>query len=150
MNRIRQFGALPARKRRLLLRAVALVAVVRLALWTLPFRWVRSIAGRKRAVSLKLAGFDVKHVTWAVRAAAQRIPRASCLTQAISLQYLMILAGRDAEVHIGVAKDAARGFEAHAWVEHDGAILLGDDGDLGRYAPMLALSAEDLNLRQES
>jgi hypothetical protein len=55
----------------------------------------------------------------------------------------MTLAGHDAEVHIGVAKDAVRGFEAHAWVEHRGAILLGDDGDLGRYAPMLALTSEE-------
>ena len=143
MNRIRQFGTLPARKRRLLLRAIALVAVVRIALWTLPFRWVRLVVGRKRAVSPELATIRVEHLAWAVQAAARRIPGASCLTQAISLQYLMTLAGHDAEVHIGVAKDAARGFQAHAWVEHGGAILLGDDGDLGRYAPMLALSSEE-------
>lgn len=150
MRWFRLYTGLPSRKRRLLWRAVALVAAVRIALWTLPFRWVRLVAGRKRAVSPELAMLHVEHLAWAVQAAARRIPGASCLTQALSLQYLMTLAGQDAEVHIGVAKDAARGFEAHAWVEHDGAILLGDDGDLGRYAPMLALSAEDLNLRQES
>gem|GEM_PF-5122549 len=55
----------------------------------------------------------------------------------------MALAGRESEVHIGVAKDGARGFEAHAWVEHAGKVVLGDDGDLGRYAPMLALVAEE-------
>jgi hypothetical protein len=139
VNRIQQFGALPARKRRLLLRAVALVAAVRIALWTLPFRWVRSVVGRRRAVSPELGKHHVEHLAWAVQAAARRIPGASCLTQAISLQHLMALAGHQAEVHIGVAKDAARGFEAHAWVEHRGAVVLGDDGDLGRYAPMLAL-----------
>ena len=139
MNCIRQFGALPARKRRLLLRAVALVAAVRITLWTLPFRWVRSVVGRRRAVSPALAKLHVEHLTWAVQAAARRIPGASCLTQAISLQYLMTSAGHEAEVHIGVAKDAARGFEAHAWVKHRGAVVLGDDGDLERYAPMLAL-----------
>ncbi len=143
MNRIRQFGALSARKRRLLLRAVALVAAVRIALWTLPFRWVRLVAGRRPAVTPDLATFHVEHLAWAVQAAGRRIPGASCLTQAISLQYLMTLAGHDAEVHIGVAKDATRGFEAHAWLKHRGAVLLGDDGDLGRYAPMLALSSEE-------
>lgn len=140
MNRIRQFQALPSRKRRLLLRSVALVAAVRIALWTLPFRWVRLVAGRKRTVSPKLATLHVEHLAWAVQAAARRIPGASCLTQAISLQYLMTLAGHDAEVHIGVAKDDARGFESHAWVEHGGEIILGDNGELERFRPMLAMS----------
>jgi len=140
---IRQFWALPANKRRLLLRAVALVAAVRIALWTLPFRWVRLVAGRSRAVSPELSTLHVEHLAWAVQAAARRIAGASCLTQALSLQYLMTLAGREAEVHIGVAKDSARGFEAHAWVEHGGAVILGDDGELGRYRPILALVAEE-------
>src|SRR5579862_8063625 len=78
VNRIRQFGALPAADRRLLLRAVALVAAARIALWTLPFRWVRLVAGRGRAVSLELAPLhlehDVERLVWAVRAAARRIP----------------------------------------------------------------------------
>ena len=143
MNRIQQVWALPAYRRRLLLRAVVLVAVVRMALWTLPFRWVRLVAGRRRVLSPELATLPPKHLSWAVQAAAGRIPAASCLTQAISLQYLMNLAGLDAEVHIGVAKDVARGFEAHAWVEHDGAVILGDDGELGRYRPILALVAEE-------
>jgi len=59
----------------------------------------------------------------------------------------MARAGHGAEVRIGVALvakgDAARGFEAHAWVEHCGTIILGDNGELERYAPMLALRASD-------
>jgi len=96
VNRIRQFGTLPARKRRLLLRAIALVAVVRIALWTLPFRWVRLVVGRKRAVSPELATIRVEHLAWAVQAAAPRIPGATFLTQALYLPYLMTLAGHDA------------------------------------------------------
>ena len=143
MRWLRLYTELPLPKRRLLLRAVALVAAVRIALWTLPFRWVRLVGGRRRAVSTELSTVPVEHLAWAVQAAGRRIPGASCLTQALSLQYLMTLDGHDAEVHIGVAKDATRGFEAHAWVEYGGKILLGDDGDLGRYAPMLALSSEE-------
>ena len=137
---MRQFAELPARERKLLLRSVLLVAAVRIALWTLPFRWVRLVVGERRAVSPGLTAIPVKRLTWAVQAAARRIPGASCLTQAFALQYLMGRAGHGAEVHIGVAKDAARGFEAHAWVEHGGAVVLGDDGELERYAPVLALA----------
>ena len=139
MKRTRQFVELPVPERKLLLHSVLLVAAVRIALWTLPFRWVRLVVGGRRGVSPELAVIRVRRLSWAVQAAARRIPGASCLTQALALQYLMSRAGQEAGVHIGVAKDAARGFEAHAWVEHRGAVVLGDDGDLGRYAPMLEL-----------
>ncbi len=145
VKRLRQFVELPARERRLLLRAVALVAAVRIALWTLPFRWVRLVVGASRAVSPELAGMRVSRLAWAVQAAARRIPGASCLTQALALQRLMARAGLSAEVHIGVALsangEAARGFESHAWLEHRGAIILGDNGELERYAPMVAMRA---------
>jgi len=59
-----------------------------------------------------------------------------------ALQNRVARAGESAEVHIGVAKDSARGFEAHAWLEHRGAILVGDNGELARYAPILAVSGE--------
>ena len=100
MNRIQQFADLPARKRRLLLRAV----VVRIALWALPLYWVR----------------------WSQDASEQY--RWNCRAST--------LAGHDTEVHVGVAKDAARGFDAHAWVEYCGVSMLGDDGDfMGAYLP---------------
>ena len=144
MKWIRQFRALPGCERKLLLRAVLLVAAARIALWTLPFRWVRSVVGRRRPVAPELAAIRVSRLSWAVQAAARRIPGASCLTQALALQYLMSRAGQVAEVHIGVAKGSERGFESHAWVEHGGAIVLGDNGELERYAPMLALAPEEI------
>jgi hypothetical protein len=143
MNRVRQFAELTPPERRLLLRATVLVAGVRLALWTMPFRWVRFVLGIRPAISPSLEAIRVKRLAWAVQAAARRIPGASCLTQALALQYLLARAGESAEVHIGVAKDDARGFEAHAWLEHRGAILVGDNGELDRYAPILAVSGEE-------
>jgi hypothetical protein len=143
MKRVRQFVELTREERGLLLRAVVLVAGVRLGLWTMPFRWVRFVLGGRRAVSPNLEVIRVKRLAWAVQAAARRIPGASCLTQALALQYLLARAGESAEVHIGVAKDGARGFEAHAWLEHRGAILVGDNGELERYAPILAVSGEE-------
>jgi hypothetical protein len=143
MKRVRQFAELTRQERGLLLRAAVLVAGVRVALWTMPFRWVRFVLGGRRAVSPNLEVIRVKRLAWAVQAAARRIPGASCLTQALALQYLLARAGESAEVHIGVAKDGARGFEAHAWLEHRGSILVGDNGELERYAPILAVSGEE-------
>ena len=143
MKRVRQFADLTPLERGLLLRAAVLVAGVRLALWTMPFRWVRLVLGVRRAVSPSLEAIRVRRLAWAVQAAARRIPGASCLTQALALQYLLARAGHTAEVHIGVAKHCARGFEAHAWLEYRGEILAGDNGELERYAPILAVSGKE-------
>jgi len=60
MKRIRQFVELSPRERSLLLSAVVLVATVRLALWTMPFRSARKMLGKRPAVSVKLAAIPVK------------------------------------------------------------------------------------------
>lgn len=142
MNPIRQFTELPARERKLLLRAFALVAVVRIALWTVPFRFAHRLLTRRSTVSPALATISVKRLSWAVQAAAKRIPGASCLTQALALHRLLARAGHSADLRIGVAKDGARGLASHAWLEHKGEILIGDNGELDRYSPILALSSE--------
>jgi hypothetical protein len=151
LRRIRQFAALPTEERWLLLRAAVLVAAVRLALWRLPFHFVRQYFAAPRRISPGLAGIRVKRLAWAVQAAARRIPAASCLTQALALRHLLARAGKDSVVRIGVSLDrggdAAGRFESHAWLEHRGQIILGGEvldngqgngGGLERYTPMLA------------
>ena len=144
MREIRLFVRLSAQERMLLLHATSTVAAARLALWLFPFRWVRRPASRRRAVSLPLAAIPIRRLSWAVRAAARRIPQASCLTQALALQHLLIRAGHGSEIWIGVAKDQLRGFDSHAWVHCRGEIVLGDDCELGRYAPILTLRASEI------
>lgn len=48
--------------------------------------------------------------------------RANCLEQSLTLWWLLHRRGIAAELRIGARKEAGR-FEAHAWVEFDGAIL---------------------------
>ena len=54
------------------------------------------------------------------------MPRATCLVQALSTQILLGRHGHAGKVHIGVALDPELGFRAHAWVESQGKILVGD------------------------
>jgi Transglutaminase-like superfamily len=125
------------------MRAVVLVAAIRLALWTFSFRFIRAMLGARRMVSKELADRPVNRLAWAVQAAARRIPGASCLTQALALQYLLARAGESAEVRVGVRLSQpgkpAREFESHAWVEHHGKIILGNNGELECYSPILTL-----------
>ena len=142
MKSLRQFADLTARDRRLLLHASVLVAGIRLILWTVPFRFARGLVSWRTPVSPALTQIRVNRLSWSVQAAAKRIPGASCLTQAVALHRLMARAGHTTDLRIGVAKDGASGFASHAWLEYKGEILIGDDGELDRYAPILAYSSE--------
>ena len=144
MRRIRLLLRLTPQEQGLLIRTTLLVAAVRIALWTLPFAYICRWLNRQRPGARGLAVIPVKSLAWAVATAARRIPRASCLTQALALQYLLARAGKSAQLHIGVAKIASGGFESHAWVGRRGEILLGDNGELDRYSPMLTLSTEEI------
>ena len=144
MRGIRQLLRLTPQERRLLVRTTLLMVAVRIALWTLPFAYVCRRLNRRRAAEPELAGIPAKRLAWAVEVAARRVPGASCLTQALALQYVLAGAGRESCVHIGVAKKNPGRFESHAWVECGGEILIGDNGELERYSPILVLSTEEI------
>jgi hypothetical protein len=140
MNQVRQFLALSPADRKLVLRAVGLVTAARIALWVMPFRRARRVMESRR-ISQRLATIPVRRLSWAVQAAGRRVPRASCLVQALALNRLMADAGRSSELHIGVARGHAQGLDAHAWVEHRNHVILGDNGELGRYSRILTMGA---------
>jgi hypothetical protein len=63
----------------------------------------------------------------AVRAAGRTVPWSNCLSEALTAWVLLSRAGREPTLRIGVTK--GEGIEAHAWVECDGAIVIGDHPD---------------------
>ncbi len=139
MTLFRRFIALSAGERRALPRAALAVASARIALWVLPFRRVCGFV-RGLAVNANVReDIPVNLLEWSVRVVARRIPMATCLTQALALQWLLARAGHRAGVYIGVASDEARGFESHAWVESRGEILLESTGGVNGFARIIAL-----------
>jgi len=69
--------------------------------------------------------FSPEKYSWAVRAVSPYVPSATCLTQALTLQALLSREGIHSDLRIGVARDDASGIIAHAWVEIDGAVIIG-------------------------
>jgi hypothetical protein len=67
----------------------------------------------------------VEPAVWAVRAVAARVPRASCLTQAVAASLLLRRYGHEATLRLGVAR-RDRGLQAHAWVESGGRTVIGE------------------------
>lgn len=133
--RFRSLRRLSRRDAALLLLALPVVAAVRLTLWLIPSRWiVRGLARFDAARSPEgVALASVSSIVWAIEVASRRIPRASCLTQAIAAKLLLRTFGYDAKLCLGVTAVDASALRAHAWLERNGQPILG-----GSDSPALA------------
>jgi hypothetical protein len=137
MRLLRKFRSLDPGERHLLLRTFLLVGFLRAALYLLPFVRLKDYLARRARRHPIRQDIPARQLVWAVRAAAARIPQATCLTQALAAKYQLERTGHCAEIHIGVAKENNR-FLAHAWLECDGETVLG--GEVAdRYAPLVAV-----------
>jgi Transglutaminase-like superfamily len=140
MGRLTKFVALSPAERRLLVGAASLLATVRLALWVLPFGWAHralSTFGIRRR-SPRGDALPVERIVWAVSAAARLVPGATCLVRALAAQILLARRGHASQLRLGAAGGLGRPFEAHAWIERDGQVLIGGPVD-ARYVPFPAL-----------
>ena len=139
-RRTRKFLTLPAAERAALVRAWGLLWSARLGLWVLPFPAIRRWAGKK-VPSGPPTGLPVERLAWSVSAASHLVPRATCLTQALAGQALLARHGHPARLHLGVARGEAGQFEAHAWLEAEGQVILGDR-ERARFTPLTTLSGQ--------
>ena len=119
----------------MLTEALVCVSVIRLALWIVPFRFLRLAP----SVAARHAGGDTDRLTWAVLAAADVVPESTCLVRALAAQRLFARHGHASNLHIGVAPSVEEGLAAHAWLEYRGAILVG--GTNTEYVSLLARSS---------
>ena len=137
----------PSGEKRLLLKTVIVLCVVRLALWLIPFRMLRRLLqrGKRRAVAPdRPETLSVDRIAWAVRLCSRCLPAFTCLTQALAAQLLLKHTGHQAHLRIGVAKGKDGRLEAHAWVESDGRIVVGDMTGLSRFT-VLSSHREELS-----
>jgi hypothetical protein len=135
-----------------LFRAVVLLIAVRTALVTLPLRTVLRLAERAAARGARprpagdstsarsgAAGADahLDRMVWAVEVMGARLfPKNPCLTQALVIQVLFRRAGRPAELRIGVRRETDATPQAHAWVESEGAIVIGQSEAVRGYVSL--------------
>jgi hypothetical protein len=125
---VRRFCAISGTERLLILRALCLVVGVRLGLSLLPSRvLLRHVNRQLGSASPKRlrAGLSSDQIAWAISAASRRVPRATCLTQALAAQLLLAYYGHQSRLHLGVARGEQGEFQAHAWLEVDGRIVIG-------------------------
>ena len=137
MKLLQNFFHLSKVKRRLALKTFILVLVVRIALWVLPFSWLQSLLNRftRRGGPGSLDAEKSDLIAWAVTTTSGYVPRATCLIQALVAQLLLARAGFPAELRFGVMKDEQGAFKAHAWVESQNRVIVGDV-ELAKYTPL--------------
>lgn len=137
LRRVRKLSTLPSGERALALQALGTLLVVRLLLWMLPFRHVRSVVDRwasTAAVNPDLA--FAQAVRRAVDRAARTVAGSDCLPQALTAEVMLRRAGVPARVSIGVASDGQL-LSAHAWVESAGFLVTGDSTDIDNYQTLV-------------
>jgi hypothetical protein len=144
MSKLRKFLSLRADEQRLIARCVVLVALVRLSLNCFSLnrvmRGLKRLAGKRKPEPI--GEMDFYRIVWAVSAASKVIPRATCLTQALAAQTLLGRRGTMTQLRLGVRRESGQ-FRAHAWLEWNGKVVIGDDGQLSRYST-LPLSGEGI------
>jgi len=138
VRRVAAFWNLSAGDRHLLLAAVATLALCQLALRFLSFQKLQLWAGRVKPGARPGAG-TVEASSWAVHAAARRMPWVTCLGRALALQRLLAQRGHASELRVGVAK-AGQDFSAHAWLVVGDRVLIGDE-DLDQYTALASWKA---------
>jgi hypothetical protein len=115
---------------------VGLLAIVRIGLWTMPFRRMQAFAARlgDRRISPRCKRLSPQELTSLVSVGADYVPGASCLTQALVAQVILKRYGYRPVLRIGVTRGPDGAFGAHAWVECDGRVMIGDVPSLSDYA----------------
>ena len=133
MGKLRTIFALSWRERLMLLDAGATVVGVRAALYLLPFSVLRQHLSREVPIRTDASATDeANQLARFVIATSRWVPRATCLTQAMSLHRLLAQRGIDSTLCIGVGRDEQGAFRAHAWIDRQNKILVGGGFDLAK------------------
>jgi hypothetical protein len=128
LRHLRQFHRWRPKYQLLFLVTFSLLGLIRLGLWRSSFRslvdWVDRVSF---ALPHQLQRFSVQELIWAVEKSTQFTPGgAMCLARALTTKILMKQQGYDAELKIGVTKDPGGALKAHAWIEYQGEVTIGD------------------------
>jgi Uncharacterised nucleotidyltransferase/Transglutaminase-like superfamily len=133
-----RWGKLSRSDQYFLFQALLALFLVRVALYVSTFRRILAMTDRWSPPAIpfiKAGPPNLSQCTELIPAAAQFIPQASCLTQAIAGKWLLRATGEKIELQVGVAKRAGK-FTAHAVLLHGDQVLLGRKPPEQTYRPI--------------
>ena len=139
MTRIKKFLRLSTADKTLFIQSTIVVAFCTLGLRIFPWLRLQNMLlrmARKQSRRLHSKRPALNQIKWAVSAAGHSIPKATCLPQALTSQYLLVRNGYPADLQIGVARDRDGKLKAHAWVVSENQTVLGEVRELDRFIPL--------------
>ncbi len=121
MRMLRRVLCLPLAQKGLLLEALVLLAVARLAVLLLPFRWVARVLGKQEAQTPVQAdpaqALQIRQIGVMLNKTAKNVPWTSkCLDQALAARIMLARRGIASTVYFGVKNDEHGRLAAHAWL----------------------------------
>ncbi|MEL7354765.1 MAG: lasso peptide biosynthesis B2 protein [Cyanobacteria bacterium J06560_5] len=139
--RLHKFMRLSTQERRLLLEAYSLLNAIRLGLWLLPFVGLCNYLDKiYTSPSADFQQLSISLITRTVNISSRYSPGyPKCLARALTTQVLMRRRGYSPELKIGVMRGITGQFEAHAWIEYGGSVVIGDLANLKSFTPLPAL-----------
>lgn len=130
-SKLNRFRALPERERRAFVEAAFGVLGARVAVSVLPFRTVHRLTRKLRRAVVRYDALRARQpgtaeeMARAVERAGRQIPGARCLSRALAGSVILARHGHPTSLRIGVRRPGGDGFEAHAWLERAGQVLVG-------------------------
>jgi hypothetical protein len=117
-----------------------ILAGIRIGLLLLNFRYLLKFLHRISQPSSKtVKPVSINKIVWAINVASRYLPGVKCLARALATEMIMRRYGYNPELRIGVAKNTTGKLEAHAWIEYQGSVIIGNLSDLSRFIPMPSL-----------
>jgi hypothetical protein len=141
MQSVHRYRALGAADQSLVLEAAMLLVVGRLGLVALQFSVLRRALGRGvRMIGTsgsQTSAVPASRIGWAIAAVARRLPfRSTCLLESLAADAMLRRRGYASEIRFGVRPPSGGVLAAHAWVEHEGAVVFGAMHELSEYSPL--------------
>ena len=145
MKWILRFIQIAPQERNLFLKTYVLLTFVRLGLVWRSFNRLRSLLERISSPHpAAVATIDplsqrqlVARIQWAINACCKFMPGSvKCLARALTMKTLLDQYNCPSKLMIGVDKNSLDQLEAHAWIEYEGHVVMGQLNDLSRFKPL--------------
>jgi Transglutaminase-like superfamily len=138
MKKIQKFLYLEPSERYLLIETFLMLNFIRICFLTVKFPTLQSLLNRiSRFNSSENFRSDelIDKIVWRVEVSTSLSPGgAKCLARALVVHTMMERAGFNPILQIGVTDNPLKNFQAHAWVEYEGKIIIGNLPDLKKYS----------------
>jgi hypothetical protein len=139
MKQLHKFFVLPLPQKWLLCQSFLLLGLIRLALWKLSFQQLTNVLlkGSSKSQPLPSRGSIADtDIIWALEVATYYLPgQPKCLARALVAKLLLMHYGYRCDLRLGVARQNPEQLMAHAWVESEGKVLIGQIPELSSLTP---------------